>query len=278
MSKNECKDKASGLTACTFANDGRRLKANATAADFFWLDCEDGSPNELAKAVEGLMALGLDALAYTSAGHVPPADRFRIIVPVSTPITNHDDYRQICLHLQKTLGVAVDRGKLTMYALLYQPARYSSAAENLFIHVPGTILAAEDWLSLCPPVPPPAPAQPTIPLTAVKVSNGYVDAAVKGEIARIERAVPSQRHNAILSAAIRLAEIAKAGVLDWNATSRLVFDHGVAKVGHERRGEVVEILRYAWTHANPRQVKEQTGNLVALRAKAKAKRKELAYV
>lgn len=279
VNKNECKDKASGLTACTFDHDGRRLKANATAAEFFWLDCEDGEPNELAKAVEGLAALGLEAVVYTSAGHAPPADRFRIIVPLSTPIISHDDYRRVCLLLQSKLDVAVDKGKLTMYALLFQPARYSSAAENVFIHLAGGVMAAKDWLSLCPPAPTSRPSVPMVPLAATNLPNGYAEAAVKGEIVRIEQAVPSQRHDTILSAAIRLAEIAKAGVLDWDTASRLVLDHGVAKVGHERRGEVEDILRYAWKHASPRQISEQNNNEIAsLRAKAKAKRKELAYV
>lgn len=193
VNKNECKDKASGLTACTFDHDRRRLKANATAAEFFWLDCEDGEPNELAKAVEGSAALGLEAVVYTSAGHAPPADRFRIIVPLSTPIISHDDYRRVCLLLQNKLDVAVDRGKLIMYALLFQPARYSSATENVFIHLAGGIVAAKDWLSLCPPAPIPRPSVPMVPLTTANHPNGYVEAAVKGEIVRIEQAVPSHR-------------------------------------------------------------------------------------
>jgi hypothetical protein len=274
--KDECKNKALGVTACTFGNDGRRLKANATSADFVWLDCEDGEPNELLKAVEGLQDLNLEAVVYTSAGHAPPADRFRIIVPVGTPIADHGKYRRVCLRLQAALGVNVDMGKLTMYALLFQPAKYSSAAENLFLHLPGTILSSEEWLSICPP-PPPPPPMPTIPLTAENLPSGYVEAAVKGEIARIEAAIPSRRHDTILCAAIRLAELAKAGVLDWATAMAVIREHGIGKIGWGRKDEVEDILRYAWQTATPRKMKEQIGNIDRLRMKAIKKRKDLSY-
>lgn len=276
-SKDECKDQAYGLTACTFTGDGRRLKCNATATEFVWLDCEDGEPHELAKAVDGLRAMGLEAVVYSSAGHAPPADRFRIILPLASPISSHADYRRVCLQLQASLGVAIDRSKLSMYALLYQPARYSSAMENVLVHLPGTILSSEDWISVCPPVPA-APAMPTVPLTSSNIPSGYVEAAVKGEISRIASAASGQRHNTILSAAIRLAELSKADVLDWSVATAIIMEHGVGSVGHGRHQEVEDIVRYAWDTAQPRQLKEQTSNIAAIRMKAGAKRKELAHV
>ncbi|CUW39889.1 protein of unknown function [Magnetospirillum sp. XM-1] len=275
--KDECKDQAYGLTACTFTGDGRRLKANATETEFVWLDCEVGKPNELAKAIDGLRTIGLEAVVYSSAGHAPPADRFRIILPLASPISSHTDYRRVCLQLQASLGVAIDRSKLTMYALLYQPARYSSATKNVFVHLPGTILTAEDWISVCPPAPA-KPAMPTVPLTISNIPSGYVEAAVKGEISRIASAVSGQRHNTILSAAIRLAELSKADVLDWSVAAAIIMEHGVASVGHGSRQEVEDIVRYAWATAQPRQLKEQISNISAIRMKAGAKRKELAHV
>lgn len=274
--KDECKAKARGLTACWFTGDGRRVKANAVAADFLWLDCEEGAANELVKAVTGLQAMALEAVVYTTASHRPPRDRFRIIVPLATSISDHADYRRICLRLQASLGVSIDMGKLTMYALLFQPARYSSAAENLFLHLPGASLSVKEWLSICPP-PPSVPVVPTIPLTSDNLPSGYVEAAVMGEISRIEAAVPSLRHNTILSAAIRLAELAKAGVMDWSMACGVITEHGVGKVGYERRHEIEDILRYAWTNAIPRKINEQQNNILNLREKARAKRKELSY-
>ena len=274
--KDECKGKAYALTACTFNRDGRRLKVNATAADFIWLDCEDGQPHELDKAVDGLRGMGLEAVVYTSAGHAPPADRFRIMVPLSSPITDHGDYRRVCLHLQSTLEVNVDRGKLTMYALLFQPARYSSAAENLFLHLTGSILSAEEWLSVCPPAPA-VVSVPTIPLTSANLPTGYVEAAVKGEIARINAAIPSQRHDAILIAAIRLAELAKAGVMDWHMATGIIIEHGVGKVGHGRRQEVQDIVDYAWNTARPREIAEETVGRISMIKNIRAKTKERKY-
>lgn len=213
--KNECKAKAMALTACTFAGDGRRIAENARNASFVWLDCEGGNPHELSIAAQALAEMQMEAVVYTTASHTPPYDRFRVIIPLASPIGSNQDYRRVCLLLAEKLGVAIDRSKLTMYSLLYQPATYSSASENLFLHLTGATLTADQWLSLCPP-PPPTPAPiPMVPIAQAGVGSAYLTAAINGEVAKIASAGAGTRHNTVRAAAVSLAGLAKSGLLDW---------------------------------------------------------------
>lgn len=267
VDKEECKAKAMGITACAFGGDGRRLKENAQESYFVWIDCEEGPDNDLARAVDGLTGLGLECVAYTSAGHKPPKDRFRIIVPMGSPLVDAVEYRRVWEYLIGVLslvpGAGVDAGKKAPYNLLFQPARYSSAATNEFIYQPGAILGAAEWLSLCPPVPVVVPPE-TIPLDPAKVGSAYVQKVIEGELARIEASTPTNRHDTVLKVAGNLAGFAKAGLLDWWEIRPAILSAGVGKVGTGRTDEINKAIDYAYDKAKPREIRSKIkiGDLV----------------
>lgn len=257
--KEACKAQAMGIVACAYGADGRRVKENALPSWFVWLDAEEGQPNELNKALAAIRELRLEAVVYTSAGHKPPRDRFRIIIPVASPIPDRDSYERIWTKFKDLIGVRLDLGKRAAYNILYQPARYSSCPANEFYHLTGAVLTAEDWLSVCPELPKPEPVE-TVPLAASRVNDAYVRRAIEGEVQRVRDAVPGAdrlgRHDSLLVAGLNLAELHLAGVLDWSNATDALRAVALEKMGHGRRAEIDKVLTYALKNASPREIKK----------------------
>lgn len=174
--------------------DGKRDDKNVTTRTLLTLDVEQGSqetpPPPLASVVKKLRDAGQAAWVYTSISHTAEAPRYRVVLPLDTPITGDSATMQSAL--EATTRDAADKLALTPWAqpeswVLSQPMFLP--AKLVGAHFTQRLVEGDAW-----PVTRGRRSTPTQPVTPPKPRAGtqtpadIPDAPTDSTLAALQRA------------------------------------------------------------------------------------------
>jgi uncharacterized protein (DUF927 family) len=191
-----------------------RKKENVEALGLLVLDVDGGMT--IAEAETIIRTLGVQACIYSTHSHQrstpdhqQPADRFRIVIALAEPISAKD-FPRLWQWISEQFGGRIDASCKDASRMYYLPAIASKGAPFEFKNFIGQPLA---WRALNlpdddqaaginnpgPPLDPPA--------GAVRTPEAYLDAAVAGEIERLEIAPIRERNNTLNKSVYNLARL-----------------------------------------------------------------------
>lgn len=198
-------------TPATFES-ARRKKENVKAVSLLVLDVDGGM--EVAQADAKLRELGAQALIYSTYSHQritpehPKAqDCFRVVIALADPI-GATDFLRLWEWANDLFDGKVDTGCKDASRMYYLPAIASKGAPFVFRNYVGAPL---DWATLdlseesSNTLGEESPLDLSVALA--DTPDGYVEAAINGEIARVRTAPAKGRNNAYNKAVYNLARL-----------------------------------------------------------------------
>lgn len=124
----------------------RRIKKDITARSLITLDLDHLDIGADAVHVDYLMAIGSEAVFYSTHSHTPEAPRLRIVIPLDREVSA-DEWMAISRKVAETLGLEkVDPASFEPHQVMFWPST-SSDGEYVFRHVEGDALKADEWLA-----------------------------------------------------------------------------------------------------------------------------------
>jgi putative DNA primase/helicase len=123
-----------------------RIKKDITARSLITLDLDHLDIGADAVHVDYLMAIGSEAVFYSTHSHTPEAPRLRIVIPLDREVSA-DEWMAISRKVAETLGLErIDPASFEPHQIMFWPST-SSDGEYIFKHVEGDALKADEWLA-----------------------------------------------------------------------------------------------------------------------------------
>lgn len=139
--------KTDSMLFCPTLFGGRpRAKANATKAGILVLDVEHDA--SLDDALARLRAVELRSICYSTARSRPGDERYRIVIPLVTPV-EPSEWTALWHSLTGVLELWADTTKNYSASMFYLPGAYAGAW-NRFEMTDGEPLEATEWLRIFP--------------------------------------------------------------------------------------------------------------------------------